>query len=338
MESASRLLAPAGKILRCVLVLCVVCVPFSRVHAAGTAVGTLIENAATVDFIQDGSQQQVVSNTASFVVAERIDVVVTLQSGQVAVAPGDVDQALLFTVTNTGNGSETLQLAMNSVIAGDDFDPVPAAPDAIFFDTNASGDFDVGDTAYVPGNNDPLLGPDESVNVLVLNNIPGNVANGNTGRSELVATAATGSGAPGTVYAGQGDGGVDAVVGATGAAAAVFGEYLVDDVAISFVKAQAVNDPNGGTEPIVGATVTYTISIEVVNAGTASAATLRDAIPTWSSFVPGSITLNGTTISDATDGDAGEYDTSAAPTVVVRLGDLMQSDGVQTVGFQVTID
>lgn len=324
--------------LRCVLVLCVVCVASGRVFAAGTAVGTLIENAATVDFIQGGSQQQVVSNTTSFVVAERIDVVVTLQSGQVAVAPSAVDQALLFTVTNTGNGSETLQLAVNSIVAGDDFDPVPATPDAIYFDTNASGDFDVGDTAYVPGGNDPLLGPDESVSVLVLNAIPGSVANGQTGRSELIATAATGSGAPGTVYAGQGDGGVDAVVGATGATAAVFGEYLVDDVSISVVKAQAVSDPNGGNEPIVGATITYTISVEVVNAGTAAAATIRDAIPTWSTFVPGSITLNGTAISDAMDGDAGEYDTSVAPTVVVRLGDLAQSDGIQTVGFQVTID
>ncbi len=338
MESASRLLAPASTLLRCVLVLCVICVSPGRAYAAGTAVGTLIENAATVDFVQGGSQQQVVSNTASFVVAERIDVVVTLQSAQVAVAPSDVDQALLFTVTNTGNGSETLQLSMNSIVAGDDFDPVPATPDAIYFDTNASGDFDVGDTAYVPGGNDPVLGPDESVTVLVVNGIPGNVANGDTGRSELIATAATGSGAPGTVYAGQGDGGVDAVVGTTSATATVFGEYLVDDVAISVVKAQAVSDPSGGSEPVVGATITYTISVEVLNTGMAAAATVRDPIPTWTTFVPGSITLNGTTISDATDGDAGEYDASATPTVVVRLGDLAQSDGIQTVEFQVTID
>ncbi len=338
MESASRLLAPAGKMLRCVLVVCVICAASATVHAAGTAVGTVIENEATVDFVRGGLPQQVVSNTASFVVAERIDVVATLQSGQVAVAPNDVDRALLFTVTNTGNGSETLQLAMSSIVAGDDFDPIPATPDAIYFDTNGSGDFDVGDTAYVPGGNDPLLAPDESVNVLVLNSIPGTVANGDTGRSELIATAATGSGAPGTVYAGQGDGGVDAVVGTTGATATVFGEYLVDDVAISVVKSQTVSDPNGGNEPIVGATITYTISVEVVNDGTATAATVRDVIPTWSTYVPGSTTLNGTTISDATDGDAGEYDTSVTPTVVVRLGDLAQANGLQTVVFQVTID
>ena len=324
--------------LRCVLVLCVTCVISGRADAAGTAVGTLIENTAVVDFVQGGSQQQVTSNTVSFVVAERIDVVVTLQSGPVVVSPNGTDQALLFTVTNTGNGSEAFNLAMNSVVAGDDFDPIPSAPNAIYFDADGSGDFNAGDVAYNAGVNDPVLAADETVDVLLLNNIPGTVANADTGRSELTATAVTGSGAPGTVYAGQGDGGVDAVVGTTGATATTFGEYLVDDVTISVVKAQAVSDPNGGSEPIVGATITYTISVEVVNNGTAAAATIRDPIPTWSTFVPGSIALNGTTISDATDGDAGEYDTSVTPTVVVRLGDLAQSDGIQTVEFQVTID
>ncbi|MDJ0709962.1 MAG: hypothetical protein QNJ14_06220 [Woeseiaceae bacterium] len=338
MELASRLLAPAGKMLVCAIVLCVVCFAPGRVFAAGTAVGTLIENTATVDFVQSGSQQQVISNTVSFVVAERIDVVVTLQSAQLVVAPNAVDQALLFTVTNTGNGTEVFGLAINSIVAGDDFDPVPSTPNAIFFDTDGSGDFNAGDIAYSAGVNDPVLTPDESVGILVLNDIPGTVAIGQIGRSELVATAATGSGAPGTVYVGQGDGGVDAVVGTTGASAAEFGEYLVDDVAINVVKSQVVNDLSGGNEPVVGASITYTITVEVTNAGTATAAAISDPIPTWSTYVPDSLTLNGAAITDATDGDSGEYDVSVAPTIVVRLGDLTQADGLQTISFQVTID
>ena len=338
MESASRPLAPASRMLGCVLVLCVICVPSARVYAAGTAVGTLIENTAVVDFVQGGSQQQVISNTVSFAVAERIDVVVTLQSGQVVVSPNGVDQALLFTVTNTGNGTEAFGLGMNSVIAGDDFDPVPSVPSSIFFDSDGSGDLNTGDVAYNAGVNDPVLTADESVDVLVLNDIPGTVANAQVGRSELSAAALTGSGAPGTVYAGQGDGGVDAVIGTTGATAAVSGEYLVDDVAINVVKSQVVNDPSGGNDPVVGATITYTITVEVVSTGTATAAVISDPIPTWSIYEPNSITLNGTAISDATDGDAGEYDVSVAPTVVVRLGDLTQADGLQTIVFEVTID
>lgn len=306
--------------------------------AAGIRAGTLVENTATVDFQMDGQPETIVSNTVSFQVAERLDVTITLQSPPVTVLPGDVDRALLFRVTNTGNGDEVFTLVMNSVVAGDDFDPIAAQPDAIFFDADGSGDFGIADVPYVPGTNDPLLAPDASVDLLVLNDIPGNATNSQRGRSELSATAATGSGAAGTVLAGQGDGGIDAVIGATGAASTVFGEYVVDDTTISVQKAQAVLDPSGGSEPVVGAVITYTITVEVIGSGTATAAVIRDPVPTWSTYVPGSITLNGIPVSDANDGDAGEFDNAVAPTVIVRLGDLTQADGVQTIVFQVQID
>lgn len=318
--------------------LCAICALPATASAAGTAVGTLIENTASVDFTQLGAPQTTNSNTVSFLVAERIDVVVTLRSGQVTVLPGAAAQALLFTVTNTGNGTEAMDLAIDSVVPGDDFDPIPASPDSIFFDTDGSGDFNTGDVAYAAGVNDPVLAADESVDVFLVNNIPGTVTDSNLGRSELRATAATGSGLPGTVFAGQGDAGVDAVLGTTGGTAATFGEYIVDDVAINVVKSQVVSDPMGGTLPVVGATISYTILVEVVSAGTATVATINDVIPTWSTFVPDSITLNGASLTDAMDGDAGEYDLTGTPAVVVRLGDLTQADGPQSIVFQVTID
>jgi len=305
--------------------------------AAGTAVGTSIDNTATVDFTLAGTPLTISSNTTSITVAERLDVVVTLQSGQVLVSANDVNQALLFTVTNTGNGSEVIVLAMNSVIAGDNFDPVPAVPD-IYFDTDASGDLSPGDVAYNPGVNDPNLAADASVDILIVNDIPGTVVNGEIGRSELTASTATGTGAPGTVFAGQGDGLTDAVVGTTGGDDTQVGEYLVSDILINVVKAQLVSDPFGGTQPIPGATLIYTISIDVASAGVATASVLRDPIPLFSTFVPGSITLNGAPMTDAIDADAGELETAVVPTVVVRLGDLTLADGIQVVVFQVTID
>jgi len=306
--------------------------------AAGSRAGTLIENTASVDFELAGTPGTIVSNTVSFRVAERLDVVLTLQSPQVVVVPNDPGRALLFTVSNTGNGVETFILGMNSLVAGDDFDPVPAAPDSIFFDTDGSGDFNAGDVAYTQGVNDPTLDADQSIDVLVVNDIPGNVTNAQLGRSELTATAVTGSGTVGTVIAGEGDGGVDAVVGTTGAGATAFGEYLVDDVAVRIVKAQSVLDPSGGAEPVTGAVITYTITVEVVGAGVATAATILDPIPSWTRYVPGSLTLNGNSLSDAADGDAGEIDSAVQPSVVARLGDLTEGDGLQTVVFQVQID
>lgn len=305
--------------------------------SAGTPAGTVIDNIATINFDVGGTNITQDSNLVSVTVVERIDVVVTLQSGQILVAANDTARSILFTVTNTGNGSEEFQLAMNSVLGGDDFDPVPAVP-AIYFDSDASGDFTIADVAYVPGSNDPILLADESVDILIVNDIPGTVANGNLGRSELTATSSTGTGAPGDTFAGSGDGGVDAVVGSTGGTATVFGEYLVSDVQVSIIKSVAIADPFGGNEPTPGATLTYTVIVEVLNSGTATGATFSDPVPALTTFVANSLSLNGGNLTDVIDADAGELDTSAAPTVVVRLGDLTQADGVQTVIFAVTID
>ncbi len=337
MNLADLEMSPAFVWMRRASILCLCILLGNPANAAGTAVGTVIENTANITYDLAGTPLALQSNTTSIVVAERINVTTTLQSPQTLVAPNDLNRALLFTVTNIGNGDEAFALAIDSAIGGDDFDPNPAVP-AIFFDSNSNGVFDAPDQAYVPGSNEPLLAPDASVNVFIVNDIPGTASNGQIGRSQLTATSMTGSGPAGTVFAGQGDGGVDAVIGTTTGSAAATGEYLVSEVLISVVKAQLVNDPNGGNQPIPGATITYTITVEVTSAGVATASTLRDAIPMFTPFVPASITLNGGAISDAVDGDAGELDSSGPATVVVRLGDLTQADGIQTVVFQVTID
>ncbi len=305
--------------------------------AAGTAAGTIIDNTAQVDFDIGGTSLTRNSNTVSITVDERIDVVVTLQSPQVFVNAGEVDRSLLFTVSNTGNGDEVFRLAIDSNLGGDDFDPAPSVP-AIYFDTDSSGDFSLGDVAYVPGTNDPQLAADESVNLLLVNGIPAAVVNGDVGRSELAATSVTGSGAPGDVFANQGDGGVDAVIGTTGGIATDTGEYVVGDVVISIIKTVVVADPFGGTEAVPGATLTYTVTMEVTNSDTALNSVFTDPLPTNTSYVTSSISLNGGGLTDATDADAGELDVSGVPMIVVRLGDLTQADGVQTVSFQVTID
>ena len=305
--------------------------------SAGTPVGTVIDNVAQVDFEIAGAPLTQSSNVSSITVQERIDVIVVLQSLPVQVAANDTNRDLLFTVSNTGNGTETFQLAINSVIGGDDFDPVPSAT-PIYFDTDASGDFTVGDTAYVLGTNDPVLAADASVDVLLLNDIPGFVVNGNVGRSELTADSTTGTGAPGDTFLGQGDGGTDAVLGTTGGTGTDTGEYIVGDVQISILKAVSVLNQFGGLEPIPGATLTYTVTVEVTNTGTATNSVFSDPIPADTSFVPGSISLNAAGLTDVIDADVGELDTVGAPTVVVRLGNLTQADGIQTVVFQVTID
>ncbi len=306
-------------------------------QAAGTLAGTDIANTASVSYELQGTPITQDSNTVTISVAEILDVTVVLVSPQQSVSAGDTGQAVVFTVTNTGNGQEAFSLLVDNALGGDDFDPIAAAPN-IYFDSDGSGDFSAGDTPYVAGTGDPDLAPDASVTIIVVNDIPTGVVNGDRGTSALTASAVTGSGAPGTVYPGAGTNGVDAVAGASGATATATAEYLVSDVALVLDKSALVTDPFGGNQPVPGATITYTITAEVTGTGTAVGVIVEDLIPANTTYVPGSLTLNGASLSDAADGDAGNYEALPVPLVRAALGDLDAAAGIQTLTFDVLID
>jgi uncharacterized repeat protein (TIGR01451 family) len=310
----------------------------SRVEAVGVAAGTRIENTAQVSFTIGGTSLNAASNTVALTVAEVLDVVVTLQSATTSVSPGATNQLLVYRVTNTGNASEAFRLALTSVLGGDEFDPAPATP-ALYFDTDGTGTLTAADTPYTPGANDPVLPQDGFVTVLAVHNIPGGLANGARGLARLEAAALTGTGAPGTVFAGQGVGGTDAVVGTSGADGEATGQYVVADITLAAVKTATVTDPFGGSRPVPGARIRYQIVVTATGTGVATGVSFRDPIPANTSFVPGSITLNGNPITDSTaDADAGGYSTTPSAAVQVALGDLTQASGPQTLVFDVTIN
>ena len=307
-------------------------------HAAGTAAGTNIQNTAQVSYTVGSSTVTTSSNTSSVTVAEILDAVLTIAAPTVTVSPGASAEELVFTLTNTGNGTETFNLtALSAGVVGDDFDPTLASP-AIYFDTDNSGDFSGSDVAYNPGANNPVLAADASVRLIVVNNIPGTAANGNRGRSQLTAAAATGTGAPGTAFIGGGDGGVDAVAGTTGGDSVLFGEYLVADVQLTAVKSQTIVDQFGGGRPLPGARINYQVVVTPSGSGNATAAAFSDRVPTNTTYVGGSLRLNGASLSDGADADAGTFVSAPAPEVRVTLGNLAGGSGPQTIEFAVTIN
>ena len=311
-----------------------------RAHQAGAVgvpAGTSIDNTAQVTYTVGSVSATATSNTASVTVAEILDVVVTLQTPSVPVIAGATQQEMLFRVTNTGNGPETFRLQMTSAIGGDEFDPVAASP-SIYFDTDASGDLSPGDTPYVVGGNDPVLNADAFVTVLLVNDIPAGAADSNRGYSRLAVDARTGSGAPGTAYAGQGASGTDAVVGTTGADGEATGEYLVAGIAVNALKSQAVVDSFGGTRPLPGARINYTIVVSATGSGSAASSVFTDNIPANTTYVPGTLRLNSAAQTDAVDADAGDFSATPIARISVQLGTLTQASGSQTIQFAVTIN
>lgn len=309
----------------------------NQAHAVGAPAGSSIDNTAVVTYSVGTVTATTTSNPTSVTVAEILDVQVQLQTPNVPVVPGATQQGMLYRVTNLGNGPEAFLLAMTSVIGGDDFDPTEATP-SIYFDTDASGDLSPGDVPYVAGSNDPLLNADAFVAVLVVNDIPTSVADGNRGRSSLSASARTGTGTAGDDFAGAGEGGTVAVVGTTGAAGTATGEYLVSGVTVNAVKSASVVDQFSGTRPIPGATITYSIVVTATGSGSSLNTLFTDAIPANTTYVPGTLTLNSVALSDATDADAGEFTNTPSARVRVQLGTLTTASGPQTVQFAVTIN
>jgi uncharacterized repeat protein (TIGR01451 family) len=305
------------------------------VHAAGTPAGTNINNVATATYevTPGGPETKVDSNTVTLKVDELLDVaVVSADPSDVSASPGAANQVLRFTVSNGGNGVESFTLGTVGNGGGDDFDP---AVTSVVIDSNGNNAYDAGvDTVYVAGSNDPELDADQAITVFVLSTIPAGATDTQRGKVELTAAAKTGTGAPGTSFAGLGQGGGDAVVGATGADAADNGWYKVASAAISFNKSAKVADAWGGTTQAPGATITYTLTATVSGTGSLGNVRISDPVPAGTSFAPGSITLDGAALSDADDGDAGRFTGSA---IAVGLGTLA-SGASRTVTFKVKID
>jgi uncharacterized repeat protein (TIGR01451 family) len=303
-------------------------------HAVGTAAGTTISNTATATYTDPvGNPVSVPSNQVDIRVDEILNVTVaSADPGDVAALPGAVNQVLSFTVTNTGNGPEAFRLAPINAIGGDAFDP---ATTSLVLDSNGNGVYDAGvDTIYNPGSNDPLLAPDTSVKVFVLSTIPGSATDGQRGQTDLTATANTGSGAPGTTFAGQGAGGGDAVVGATTALGRDKGFYIVSSATVTFVKSASVLDPFGGTKSVPGSIITYTLVATVGGSGSLANLAAGDPVPANTTYVPGTITSQSVAITDGTDADAGEF---AANRVTVRFG-TVPGGQARTVTFKVKIN
>jgi uncharacterized repeat protein (TIGR01451 family) len=302
-------------------------------QATGTVAGTTISNTAEATYTNGATTVTVPSNQVDLRVDELLNVTVaSADPGDVAAQPGSANQILTFTVTNTGNGSEAFTLAPVNAIGGDAFDPTTTS---LVLDSNGNGVYDAGvDTAYTAGSNDPVLAPDASVRVFVLSTVPVGATDGQRGQTDLTATANTGSGPPGTSFAGQGQGGGDAVVGTTTAVGRDDGFYIVNAATISFVKSAAVIDPFGGTRPVPGAIVTYTLVATISGSGSLANLAAGDPIPANTTYVPGTITAQGAPLTDASDADAGEF---AANRVTVRFGTVAGGQ-TRTVSFQVTIN
>lgn len=303
----------------------------AAVHAPANST---ITNTANVNFDVGGTPQPTeTSNIDTITVDELVDVDVTRQSATplVVLSPA-TDQTHLFRVTSLGNGSEQFDLTGNLAVGGDDFDP-----------TGLEMYIDDGDGLFEPGADDGLaitsvtLPAESFEDVWFSVDIPGALADNDTGDVSLTATSSNGTGIAGSELAGLGDGGTGLVFGPSQGDDIDTATYQVSNIAFTVTKSSVVVDPFAGSQPIPGATITYTITVSTTGTATATSVVIDDDIPANTTFVSPSVTYNTVGQSNALDGDFCDFNVSNPGGIYCAVGALT---GVTTttVTFQVTIN
>ncbi len=323
----------AAGIAGCSLVALSVTAPLAgTAHATGVLAGTLIENTATATYQTGTGTGSVTSNKVTVKVDELLDVAVATLSTAPATASSE-PAVLIYSVTNSGNGPEAFNLAADPKISGNAFD---GAVKSVVLDSNANGIYDPGvDTVLTAGAlATPVLAPDKSVKVFVLVTLPTGASDAQTSQVRLTATAQTGTGTPGTSFAGKGEGGGDAVVGLTTASANSLGALIASLANITLTKSATILDPFGTAKPVPGAVVTYSLAAKVTGSGSLDGLHVIDTIPDGTTYVPGSLKLDSSVLTDAADGDAGTGGTGG---IDVTLGKITGGT-TRTVNFAVKIN
>lgn len=166
----------------------------SSALAAGTLAGADIDSTAQITYSIGGVPQGPEdSTTATIVVDNKVDL---SMSGTGTAGVSGTDQAILFTLTNDGNETQSYQVTFYAEATSDDTDMTFASANSgLYLDNDASGDLSVGDTklniaAPVSGTYYPInvdVDPDNSVDILLVGDTPGGVTSGQTAEYSLVA-------------------------------------------------------------------------------------------------------------------------------------------------------
>ena len=300
--------------------------------AAKSRAGSLIVNTASATYDNAGTPVSIDSNTVTLKVDEVLDVTVTpRESGDATIGANSTDNVRSFTLSNAGNGAEAFKLSATGTVSGNQFDPTVTK---IAIDTNGNGVYDPGvDQIVADGTATAEIDPDATVTVFVISSA-GNVADGKRGDVQISAVAVTGSGPAGTAFAGQGTGGGDAITGATTAAGTAKSGFVIAKASLTLTKSSTVADPYGGTRIIPGSIITYRLTAQVQGSGSLAGIKLHDAIPAGAAYVPASLVLDGTVLTDAADSDAGVGNATA---IDVSLG-TVPSGATHTTEFKVRVN
>jgi uncharacterized repeat protein (TIGR01451 family) len=304
---------------------------------ASTTAGTDITNNVNVTFQVGGvTQTPPPTATNTFEVDRKILFTITEDgAATTGVSANQQDAITAFTLTNTSNDVLDFTVSPSQILTGN---ATPRGTDAfdvtglqICIDANADNTCDAPAAATVTVDN--LAQDTGSVRILIIGDIPASATNGQRAGVTATATALFSNGGTitaatdatvnsptvvETIFADTGRDGIEAASDDYTVSAAALSVFKTSKVISDGVSAPA--SPN--QKAIPGAVVEYCISVtNATGASTASAIAISDAIPANTTYQAGTIKVDGTVtspgasqsctvgtgVSDANDGDAGEF-------------------------------
>jgi uncharacterized repeat protein (TIGR01451 family) len=291
------------------------------VFAAGTAQGTSIVNNVNVNYQVGGVAQTQQTAGDTFVVDRKVLFSLSEQGATTTtVTPGQTAQITTFVLANTSNDTLDFTITPSQLVGGTaahgGTDSFNVQNLLVCRDAGPSPDgiCDAAPTATLTIDN---LGADTNTNILVVGDIALTATNGQVAGVSLSATALTSAGAAFTLVG-------DGVVNGAGTVETVFADVAksgnggtsaardgidvaTDDYTVSaavlsvFKSSRVISDgvsagPNFKSLP--GAVVEYCISVANATGGAiATNIAISDVVPANTTFVAGSILLNGTVAS-----------------------------------------
>jgi uncharacterized repeat protein (TIGR01451 family) len=290
--------------------------PVMAQTTAPTPVGTQITNVAQYSY-KDGNGAVYSETTAVVtvtVVAVPGVVVTPKQTTPSATVAQNSEITSVFTVTNTGNESDTFVMTAASATS-------PATVKSVYYDVDNSGTVTPGDSAVTLGTTpSPTVAPGQSITVLVVSEtnsfpISGIMTVSLTAQSVDSQSTSKVDQDTGTILYNLGSGSL--ITGPGGA----------NSPPLKQVDGQTMESVKPGQ--VVKFTVTFVNSSGVA----LNNVTVTDGLPAGLTYVPGTLVFDQTPLTDAADGDPG---TVVGNDITVQLATVNPSE-VVLISFQATV-
>ena len=342
------------------------------VFAAGTTQGTGITNNVNVNYQVGGVAQTQQTAADTFVVDRKVIFTLAEKAsiGTTTVTPGQTAQTTTFILSNTSNDTLDFTITPSQIVGGTaahgGTDAFNVTNLLVCFDANADNACDAAPTATLTVND---LIADANATILVVGDIPLGASNGQVAGVTLTAavlnsngsaiTAATdgtvnGAGTVETIFADTVKTGNGGSSDARDGIDVATDDYTISAAVLSVFKSSLIISDGisgGNFKSVPGAVVDYCISVANAAGGaTATNINISDLVPAFTTYVGGSIRVNGTVtgpgagqtcaggtvVTDAADVDAGSFGTPAN-TVAGTLANI-SGGGSSALIFRVTLN